>query len=123
MQPTIPTTSGGYSFLYFCQFTESDEKLVDLASFISSNNTPDNIFAFDRLLWSGLSSGQMPSQLYTFNFYGSDKGCEVEEGVMLIFSKEEISEFPAYLSLKHEMNLEKDSSVIGEMAAAFEEDE
>ena len=123
MHSILSAVPSSYSFLYLCKFTGSDQELVELASFISSIDSKDNLFGFDRSLWSGLSSGQMPSQLYTFNFYGSDKGCEVEERIMVLFSKDSLENIPTYLDVVHELVLGDEEINDGEMAESFEEDE
>lgn len=111
-----------YSFLYFCKFTGSDEDLLELASFVSLNNE-DHFFGFDRSLWSSLSSGQMPSQLYSFNFYGSSNGCSLDENVFLIFAKQEIKSFPLFVEREYSLNLDASLVNDGELVDSFEEDD
>lgn len=122
MQTPFLSAPGAYSFFYFCKFSGSDKEAGELASFISSLNTGDNAFGFDRSLWSELSSGQMPSQLYAFNFYGSDKGCDLEENILTIFTKNEIVSFPDYLDLSYSLKIDKELFE-GQMADSFEEDD
>lgn len=111
-----------YRFLYFCVFADLEKNSKYLAAFVSSLTDPDkNLLGFDRLLWSCLSSGQMPSQLYSFNFYGSRSGCKIEEGVLIIFSTDELSSFPEFAKVER-IVLETVAKDKGEMLDSYEED-
>ena len=112
-----------YSFLYFIKISKAEDVSLELASFINSlNNSEKHIVGVDRSLWSVLSNGQMPSQLYSLNFYGSEYGCQVEEKILIIYSKEELSDFPEYMNV---CKIELKSMTLneGQMAEVFEEDE
>jgi len=112
-----------FSHLYLCtikDLVKSSEEIVDFVGEL--NNNGDCLLGFDRTLWASLSSGQMPSQLYTFNFYGSPNSCEVHEGVLAIFSKSEITIFPNCLNV-NTINLNELSYDEGEMVDSFEEDD
>jgi len=123
MNSLFAATKVNYSFFYFCTIGNLEKNSKELASFVSSKANSENyLLGFDRLLWSSLSSGQMPSQLYSFNFYGSENGCALKEGVLVILSKEEISGFPSFLEISSKA-LGKQSFNEGEMAATYEEDD
>ena len=123
MKSLFTPAKTNYSFLYFCTINDLEKNSRELATFVSSLVDLENcLVGFDRLLWSSLSSGQMPSQLYSFNFYGSKNGCEVSEGVLVILSEEEISDFPAFLEISIK-TLDKQSFNEGEVADSYEEDD
>lgn len=124
MLPEFLSTPDRYSFLYLCKVQKFDGNSQKLAEkLVKWTKSADLISGFDRLSWSELSSGQMPSELYTFNFYSSKNKCEVPEGVIVLLSRQSIDDFPEYLEVLGEISIDNSPQIEGEIAEPFEVDE
>ena len=123
MNSPLTAAKAKYSFLYFCKLPDIDKNLLDLADYLGALTAQDGIvIGFDRTLWAAISSGQMPSQLYTFNFYGSSNGCEVDENILVVISEIELRDLPEYIDTQT-IKLNELTLNDGVMAESFEEDD
>ena len=124
MLPEFLSRPDRYSFLYLCKVQNFDGNSQKLAEVLVDWADESKLIAgFDRLSWSEMSSGQMPSELYTFNFYGSKNQCDVLEGVLVLISTKDLGEFPEYLELISKISIVASPQVEGDIAEPFEVDE
>jgi hypothetical protein len=75
-----------FSFKGVALFSIKDiaQNAAELASLVISTSS-GNVIGFDRAVWSEMSSGQIPSQLFSFRKLCGSRTPEVYENVMVVF--------------------------------------